>query len=154
MSNKVNIFIDIAEVLNEKLDVIPLLYGSLGLEYISKHNFNADDIDILVPKIFIDTRWEELKSTIESIGFELFDMSEHEFHKADVKIAFADIESLEDYANIVIESIKVLKARNSDFKVLNLYEYLNVYKESIKDGYRKTKNKNDAEKIKIIESLI
>jgi len=39
-------------------------------------------------------------------------------------------------------------------KCWNLYEYLNVYKESIKDGYRKTKNKNDAEKIKIIESLI
>lgn len=41
-------FISIAKSLNEKLDIVPVLYGSLGLEKATGVNFSPQDIDILV----------------------------------------------------------------------------------------------------------
>lgn len=44
---------------------------------------------------------------------------------------------------------------NISFKILSLSQYLNVYKKSIKDGYRiNIRGKKDSEKIKIIEELL
>jgi hypothetical protein len=154
MKSKIETFKNVAKILNRDLDITPLLYGSLGLEYISAHDFEADDIDVLVPEIYIKICWEKLKSTIEKLEYELFDIHEHEFHKGDIKIAFASIESLKEYANIEIENIKVIDVDNCLFKVLSLSDFKNVYTESMKDGYRKDKGKNDAEKIMIIESLL
>ncbi len=46
-----NEFINIAKTLNKELDIIPLLYGSLGLEKVTVGLF-PEDIDILIPLIF------------------------------------------------------------------------------------------------------
>ena len=43
-------FLYVAESLNKKLDIVPLLFGSLGLEQRLHTNLNADDIDILIPE--------------------------------------------------------------------------------------------------------
>ena len=40
-------FFENAILLNERFGIVPLLYGSLGLEYITNKNLNSDDIDIL-----------------------------------------------------------------------------------------------------------
>ena len=47
---KFNCFLQNAEMLNNKFNIVPLLYGSLGLEVLTKSSLNADDIDILVPE--------------------------------------------------------------------------------------------------------
>ena len=43
-------FLQIAESLNKKLDIVPLLYGSLGLEQRLGVNLDADDVDVLIPE--------------------------------------------------------------------------------------------------------
>ncbi|MBR2500315.1 MAG: hypothetical protein IKB60_04470 [Clostridia bacterium] len=46
------LFFENAKLLREKFDIIPLMYGSLVLEYITDKQLNADDIDILIPEVF------------------------------------------------------------------------------------------------------
>ena len=45
-------FIEIAKNLNAELNIIPVLYGSLGLEKVTGVEFSPQDIDILVPLTF------------------------------------------------------------------------------------------------------
>ncbi len=56
-----NEFINIAKTLNKELDITPLLYGSLGLEKVTGLNFSPEDIDILIPLIFLEEKWKNLK---------------------------------------------------------------------------------------------
>ena len=55
-TNKFNLFLENARLLSDKLGIVPLLYGSLGLEYLTGDDLGADDIDILVPRVFITER--------------------------------------------------------------------------------------------------
>ena len=46
-TNKFNLFLENARLLSDKLGIVPLLYGSLGLEYLTGDALCSDDIDIL-----------------------------------------------------------------------------------------------------------
>jgi len=155
MKSKIDEFYKIAQMLNEKLGIIPLLYGSLGLQQLIDIDLCPDDIDILVPEIFINENWEKLKNEIEKCNYELVDLHEHEFLNNGIKIAFSYIEDLIEYAGINIDEIIVLKNNNANYKILNLRQYLKVYEQSIKDSYRSDKNnRKDYIKIKIIKEKI
>ena len=47
-TTKFNLFLENARFLSNKFNIVPLLYGSLGLEYLTGDALDADDIDILV----------------------------------------------------------------------------------------------------------
>ena len=47
-----NEFLCVAELLNKKLDIVPLSFGSMGLEQRLHISLNADDIDVLIPEVF------------------------------------------------------------------------------------------------------
>ncbi len=92
---------------------------------------------------------------MESIGYHLEDLHEHEFLYGRYKIAFSFIEDLREYAKIFEEDIKTIIDKEVKYKVLGLDQYLRVYERSIKDNYRKEKNNNkDIEKIRIIKAEI
>ena len=55
-TNKFNLFLENVWFLLNKFGIVPLLYGSLGLEYLTGDDLGADDIDILVPRVFITER--------------------------------------------------------------------------------------------------
>ena len=93
-------FLHIAGLLNTKLHIIPLLFGSLGLEKRLNTNLQADDIDILIPESFITDDWDRLFSLMAADGYMLFDIEEHAFKKADICAAFASIENLTPFAGI------------------------------------------------------
>ena len=44
-TNKFNLFLENARFLSDKLGIVPLLYGSLGLEYLTGDALSVDDID-------------------------------------------------------------------------------------------------------------
>lgn len=149
------LFFKNAKLLNVEFNINPLMYGSLGLEYISNINLNSDDIDILIPEVYLNDKWQEFKQFLENNGYILYDEHEHTFIKNNVCYSYASIEELKDFAGIKIEEIDNKKINNISFKILSLSQYLNVYKKSITDGYRiNTRGKKDSEKIKIIEGLL
>ena len=154
-TNKLNLFLENARLLSDKFDIVPLLYGSLGLEYLTGDDLGADDIDILVPRVFITERWHEFKALIEEQGYVLADEHEHTFVRDGVAYSYADIEDLESFAGINTEDIEMHEADGVRFLLLSLEQYLAVYRQSSKDGYRvNVRQKKDADKIRLIESKL
>ena len=154
-TNKFNLFLENARFLSDKLGIVPLLYGSLGLEYLTGDALGADDIDILVPRLFITERWHEFKSLLDAQGYVLADEHEHTFVCDGVSYSYADIEDLESFAGINTEDIEMYEADGVRFLLLSLEQYLAVYKKSSKDGYRvNVRQKKDADKIRFIESKL
>ena len=148
-------FFENAQLLLDKLGIIPLMYGSLGLEYLTGHNFNSDDIDVLVPKIFLTERWTEFKGILEENGYILIDRHEHTFEKNGIHYSYAQIEELETFAGIPMNEIAMHEEKNVGFKLLSLQQYLKVYSASAKDGYRiNVKEKQDIAKIEFIEKQL
>ena len=154
-TNKFNFFLENARLLSDKFDIVPLLYGSLGLEYLTGDALASDDIDILVPCVFITERWHEFKSLLAAQGYVLADEHEHTFVRDGVAYSYADIEDLEAFAGINTEDIEMHEADGVRFLLLSLEQYLAVYKQSSKDGYRvNVRQKKDADKIRFIESKL
>ena len=154
-TNKFNLFLENARFLSDKFGIVPLLYGSLGLEYLTGDDFGADDIDILVSRVFITDRWQEFKAVLEEQGYVLVDEHEHTFVRDGVAYSYADIEDLEAFAGINTEDIEMHEADGVRFLLLSLEQYLAVYKQSSKDGYRvNVRQKKDADKIRFIESKL
>ena len=154
-TNKFNLFLENARLLSDKFGIVPLLYGSLGLEYLTGDALGADDIDILVPSVFVTERWHEFKSFLEVQGYVLVDEHEHTFVRDSVAYSYADIEDLESFAGINTESIEMHEVDGIRFLLLSLEQYLAVYKQSSKDGYRvNVRQKKDADKIRFIESKL
>ena len=154
-TNKFNLFLENARLLSNNLCMVPLLYGSLGLEYLTGDDLGADDIDILVPRVFITERWHEFKEFLETQGYALTDEHEHTFVRDGVAYSYADIEDLESFAGIRMKDIEMREADGVRFLILSLEQYLAVYKQSSKDGYRvNVRQKKDADKIRFIESKL
>ena len=148
-------FLHIAELLNVQLSIVPLLYGSLGLEQRLSVDLNADDIDVLLPEKFINTEWNKLLSLMNIAGYRLVDEHEHEFYNGSVTAAYASLESLKSFANIEISDIPLVEDNDTKYLLLELPDYLKVYEASSKDGYRKNvKNKQDNKKIALIKKAL
>ena len=154
-TNKFNLFLENARLLSDNLGIVPLLYGSLGLEYLTGDALDSDDIDILVPREFITERWNEFQAILEVQGYVLVDEHEHTFMRDGVAYSYADIEDLKSFADINTEDIEMHEADGVRFLLLSLEQYLAVYKQSSKDGYRvNVRQKKDADKIRFIESKL
>ena len=154
-TNKFNLFLENANILSDKFGILPLLYGSLGLEYLTGDALGSDDIDILVPRVFITERWHEFKALLEAQGYVLVDEHEHTFARDGVAYSYADIEDLEPFAGICMKDIEMREADGVRFLLLSLEQYLAVYKQSSNDGYRvNVRQKKDADKIRFIESKL
>ncbi len=152
-TNKFNLFLENARLLSDKFGIVPLLYGSLGLEYLTGDDLGADDIDILVSRVFITDRWQEFKAVLEEHGYVLADEHEHTFVRDGAAYSYADIEDLESFAGIRMKDIEMRETDGVRFLLLSLEQYLAVYQKSSKDGYRvNVRQKKDADKIRFIES--
>lgn len=153
--NKICLFFNHTAFLNRQFGIVPLMYGSLGLEYLTTVDLNADDIDILIPETFLNERWNEFQMALETEGYVLTDVSEHTFEKDGVSYSFAGIENLTPFAGIAMDEIEVRKKGDVTFRLLTLTQYLTVYLASEKDGYRvHERGKKDCEKIELIRKRI
>ena len=148
-------FLRVAQSLNKELHIIPLLFGSLGLEQRLHTDLNPDDIDVLIPEVFLHEKWESIVALMGDNGYVLYDLHEHAFEKSGLSLAFAAIESLTPFAGIDLAKIPVMEEQGVRYYLLDLPDYLKVYTASSHDGYRKNvKNKKDEEKIKLIQNMI
>ena len=152
---KKRIFLQLAESLNNDLDIIPLLFGSLGLEQRLNTELFPDDIDVLIPEKYLNGEWDLFCEYLENLGYKLYNLHEHAFEKDNVSVAFAAIESLISFAEVDISGIPIIVEDYIEYYLLELEDYLKVYTASSKDGYRiNNKNKQDFEKIKLIKQAI
>lgn len=153
--SKTESFLINAALLNEKFGMVPLMYGSLGLELLCGADFGADDIDILIPEEFLGAKWRAFQSFLEQKGYVLEDLREHTFKKEGIFYSYASIEELGSFADIDISALITYEMGGAYFKLLSPREYLRVYETSEKDGYRiNARGKKDREKIVFLEDLL
>ncbi len=153
---KYRCFLKNAKLLHEKFGIIPLLYGSLGLEVLLKADLDSDDIDILIPEEFVTgERWSEFRLFLEASGYKMIDEHEHTFVRNSVEYSYAAIEGLKDFAGIDISDIKSRTDGGVQFMLLSSEQYLKVYMKSSLDGYRmNVKEKQDNQKIELIKKYM
>ena len=149
-------FLENARLLNSQFRIVPLLYGSLGLEQITEADLHSDDIDILIPGEFVSgDNWLPLIEFLEANGYTLIDEHEHTFIKDDIEYSYAPIENLISFADIDLKDIGIYEKGGVRYKSLSLDQYLTVYQRSLQDEYRVNvfkKKEQDEEKISFIKS--
>lgn len=147
-------FIRLCNSFNKEFRIIPVLYGSLGLGKATKIDFSPQDIDILVPFVYLNEQWIALKNLMERFGYSMIDYQEHEFSDGYSQVGFSFIEDLETFAGVDYRSLEKVLECGAEYYVLSLDDYLNVYTKSSADGYRRTKNHGkDLRKIDIIKKI-
>lgn len=142
-------FLELAKLLNDKLSIVPMLYGSLGLEVVTGDRFNADDVDILVPKQFIFDGWNTFAELLESNGYKFVDLHEHTFVKYGYEFSFACVENWEDYFQLSVKDTTIVTAQECQYRLLTLEQYLAVYEKFAYDEYRITKGKSTRDLYKV-----
>lgn len=151
-NEKLDLFLELAKEINKRFKVEPILFGSLGLSLQVKESIAVNDIDILLPQEFMDSKWLEIKELMTELGFKLVDVKEHQFIKDEYDVAFADDNDLFDLSGVRPEDLKIKKNKRASYKLLNLEQYLNVYKFMLRDGYRQEKiGDADLKKIDLIK---
>ena len=147
-----------------KIGIVPTLMGSLGLEFISKEDWEPSDIDIHVqgdprgweaPDELRIYDWDKIMMVMEKLGYDLVDIHEHEFQKNGVSVEYGSIDSLYDFAGIAESDIELIQLNEIKFRVPSLKQFLQIYKASSKDSYRNDNNNNkDFKKIDRLNSHI
>lgn len=148
-------FLSNSELLFREFGIVPLLYGSLGLEVLTGERLHVDDIDILIPEVFLSSRWKEFRAVLENSGYVLADEREHTFQKADIAYAYASAEELEAFAGISVQELSRQEQEGVLFYLLSLEQYEKVYMTSAQDGYRReVRQKKDGEKLELIRRYL
>ncbi len=149
MKQKLDEFYKIAKLLNQQ-NITPLLYGSLGLNYEIKANYDADDIDILIPEEYLENKWEQLKTTIErKTTYKLVDLKEHTFFDGTNKISLAKFGDLVQILKTDAKNLRTEFCEGAQFLTLNAEQFLRVYEFTASDQYRKKIGKNVADEQKV-----
>ncbi|MFD2629479.1 phosphoribosylanthranilate isomerase [Oceanobacillus kapialis] len=161
--DKFEAFIKIAKKLND-IDIIPLLMGSVGLEITTGKSWNAQDLDIHVPgdergwevppELSIHN-WDDIMRAMNSMGYTLVDLHEHEFSKEGLSVEFGIIDTLPAFAGVQLADLEMHQTENVSYFLLNPKQYLAVYEASVKDSYRADNNNNkDLTKIDFLKNRI
>lgn len=89
------------------------------------------------------------------MGYTFVDLQEHEFRKEGIKLAFAFMEDLADFAGVDYTRLERIEIDGAKYQTLSLEDYVKVYSRCLTDSYRKTKNNNkDVTKIDVIKGLL
>jgi hypothetical protein len=144
-----NNFIWITKLLNTK-GITPVLYGSLGLYQIIEPLGKVDDIDFLIPDIWLTDKWPEFRSFLESHGFKMDNDHEHEFSHPDVDVwvAFGSLEEAKKHSGLDADKLGKAESFGTHYLTLSADQYLAAYEASLTDNYRQDR-KGDADILKI-----
>jgi len=149
------IFLEVARKLNNNFNIVPILFGSLGLYRKIGESGKANDIDILVPDSFLKEKWSELIKLMEGLNFKLSNEKEHEFIKNSEIVAFGKASNLAEISKINPDILKISEVDKVKFKELSAEHYLLCYQSMLRDHYRqKKRGKADEEKIALIKKYL
>lgn len=152
---KFEIFLEVAKELNKSFNLVPILFGSLGLTRVINWDRAVNDIDFLVPKEFLKENWQTLISLMENLGFTMIDEHEHEFVRSGESVAFGEEDDLKELAQVDPKNLRVAEVNGAKFRELSANQYLSVYTTFSRDQYRQEKRgKADQEKIAKIQEYL
>jgi hypothetical protein len=152
MDKKFLAFLGIAKSFNNH-GVLPTLYGSLGLYRLIGQLDDANDIDILIPDVYLKDKFIELLKIMEEAGYKQDPTHTHEFTKGEGYIGFQFGEELKNYAGVDYKNFKTTIIDGIKFKEINPEDYLTIYKKTLDEFEQKAKKGYKA-KIEALEKLL
>lgn len=142
-------FLRITGKLN-KFKISPYLMGSLAIEQLGNFFTNPDDIDIQLEKDDFEN-FSKLTEIMEDLGYQLIDLHEHKFEKGRFHVGFANVETIDSYANIDYHELQQNKQVTKErYWFPNLEQSIKIYQTAIKDSWRDGKPKDQV----ILDKLI
>ncbi|MDO8507366.1 MAG: hypothetical protein Q7S53_02255 [bacterium] len=149
MDKKFESFLKIAKAFNSH-QIVPTLYGSLGLYRVLDQTGEVNDIDIIIPAIYLSDKWDELIEIMAEAGYKQDSTFPHEFVNGGTRVGFESDADL--YADINPENFNITQVDNVEFKELKAEEYLASYRKTVEVWEEKIEKYK--EKIKTLEDLL
>ncbi len=149
IKDKINKFIELAQLLFEKLDCMVLLYGLLSIEHLTQINLQSQTIQVLLPKHILEES-KELEQLLLNNGYSFIDDHNWYITKDNVDFYFGSIEGLEDYVDISYSDFDIHYYNDVCYYSLSLSHYLHIFQTRYEDD----KNQNDYNMIEFIQSYI
>lgn len=152
MDKKTLTFLEITKSFNNH-GVVPIPYGSLGLYRLIGQLDEIDDIDIIIPDVYLKEKFIELLKIMKEAGYKQDPTHTHEFTKGEGYIGFQSGEELKQYAGVDYGNSKTTTIDGVEFKELSPEDYLAIYKKTLDEFEQKAK-KGYKIKIKALEKLL
>src|SRR5699024_6211504 len=99
--------------------------------------------------------WDCIVGIMESFGYHLVDLHEHEFLKNGLSVEFGIMDTLPSFAGVPLEDLEIHQKEGVQFYLLTPEQYLCVYESSYKDSYRaENNNHKDIFKIEYLKARV
>jgi hypothetical protein len=140
-------FYDLAKKINKRFSVIPILFGSLGLQLLVDDAVNPGDIDIGIPEVIFSEKWQDIAEFMQGEGYTLINKHEGEFHKGEVMVEICDFDEYKEFADLSEKECPIVETDGAIYKLLTLEQCLVLYTGSLELEHRDNK---DQPKIDVI----
>jgi len=146
--------IEATQILNEKFQVIPLLYGSFALEEVLDKDYQAHDIDLLIPKEVLKNKIELIEAFVMN-GFTYFNQEVLTFEKNGIEIEISNLEEWIKNSNWDIEENTLIDQDHIQYQLLSAKNLERLYQFLISDKRRsKEKKQKDQEKLNDLKKFL
>lgn len=107
--DKYIVFTDVARILNRQLNEIPVLYGSLAVEFRVKRKNSGKDISIFVSDDLLKDKSNSLFKAMELARFKVKDRNNFVFVREDIEFAISPKSCFENNYNINADCFEFVK---------------------------------------------
>jgi len=136
------IFLRIVYGLN-RMDITPIVYGSLGLAFLIKKQIPINDIDMILLDGDFNNRWKDICSFLtENMKYTIDPEHKQEFLN-DIPVSFVPMNNVRKLTQINIPQLQKMTKNRATYYNLMPEQYLDIYKNGLLNKFRKEKREND-----------
>lgn len=132
-TNKYIAFTDVARLINIRLEEIPILYGSLGVEFRVKKDMKCRNINLMLSNELISDKWESLVDLMSVAGFSLKSEKDRLFEREGMELTVSNTEELSAYAGIDVHTFEKINDF-AEFYLPKVCDFLEIYNYKSKDN--------------------
>lgn len=134
-------FLKIVIELN-KLNIIPLLLGSLGLEKVTNRSWQASDIDIyLIDEEILDHRYEDIQKILIDRNYVKSLDSYRSYIKDNFEVEYKSFLDFQKLVKIDKEKLNLIKKEGVLYYLPTIEQFIEIYSSSARDPKEKKKCK-------------
>ena len=146
-------FLKIVIELN-KLNIIPLLLGSLGLEKVTNRSWQASDIDIyLIDEEILDHRYEDIQKILIDRNYVKSLDSYRSYIKDNFEVEYKSFLDFQKLVKIDKEKLNLIKKGGVLYYLPTIEQFIEIYSSSARDPKRKEKMQKDSEKLEYLKVM-
>ncbi|GAB6692363.1 MULTISPECIES: hypothetical protein [Streptococcus] len=146
-------FLKIVSEMN-KLNIIPLLLGSFGLEKVTNKSWQASDIDIyLIDEEVLNNQYEDIQKILIDRNYVKSLDSYRTYVKDNVEVEYKSFFEFQKFVKIDKEKLNLIRKEGVQYYLPTLEQFIEIYSSSVRDPKRKGKKQKDAKKLKYLKEM-